>query len=230
MITVLITGANRGIGLEFCKYYLNKGYLVYACCRNKENAKQLTELLNHYPQYLILLELNLEDEESINKLKTHLKDQPIDILINNAGIYSVPGEDDQMSNRAWKAFFQVNSISPYLVAQTLLANIKAGNQKKIINISSNMGSISLDNDGLNVPYRASKAALNAITKSCSVLHKNESLIFISLHPGWVRTDMGGPNGMLSSEESVSAMAPFIDRLTLEDSGKYYSYDGSQLPW
>lgn len=230
MSTILVTGANRGIGFEFCKQYLEKKNKVFACVRNTNTAKDLISLKTCYDDNLSVLSLDLESENNIRNLKCELGDEPIDILINNAGIYSFNMETDHTDGAAWQKIFQTNSIAPYLITHALLNNIELGKQKKIINISSNMGSISLNHDGMNIPYRASKAALNAITKSSAITNMSRKITIIAMHPGWVRTDMGGINGLLSTKESVEAMIAQIDKINLEDSGKYFSYDGKELTW
>lgn len=230
MQTVLITGASRGIGLEFCKQYLADHCQVYACCRHPEKAIALHDLKSKHGEKLHILSLDITIETSISALANELHQQPIDILINNAGMYEIDIATDHLHQSTWQLFFTTNTIGHYLLTQTLLPNVTASETKKIINISSNMGSINLDNNGINVPYRASKAALNAVTKSLSVLHHKENIIFIAMHPGWVRTDMGGPRGNLSVEVSVTLLRQQIDKTTMEDTGKYLSYAGEELPW
>lgn len=230
MTNILITGANRGIGLEFCKQYLRKGNRVYACCRDVSKAMNLQQLKADNSKNLSIIPLDVESYDSIQQLKFSLKNQPLDILINNAGIFSFDLPDYHLQSRIWEKFFRINSIGPYLITQTLLQNLQQGSQKKIINISSDMGSIHLNSNGNFIPYRTSKAALNAITKSLAMENQETAMIFIALHPGWVRTDMGGPNGMLAPEESVAAMMAHIEKLTTAHSGKYYAFDGKELPW
>lgn len=230
MATILITGANRGIGLEFCKQYLQKQYQVFACCRNINTANELIKLKANNPEQLSIIPLDVASESSIKELKNQIGQHSIDILINNAGIYTVLEDNYHLDANAWQKFFMVNSIAPYLITHTLLENCQISSQKKIINITSFMGSISENTDGINVPYRASKTALNALTKSLAIENISHKMIIIAMSPGWVQTDMGGTNAPLSPEESVSAMINQIEKLTPEDSGKFYSYNGREIPW
>ncbi len=230
MPTALITGANRGLGFEFCKQFLNKKYQVYACCRNINNATELQKLKSISHNQLEIIPLDVEAEESINLLNNHIKHQPIDILINNAGIFTDYESDNHLIAKTWQKFFMINSIAPYLITQKLLENCRASDQKKIINITSGLGSIKQNTEGGYDPYRASKAALNAITKSLAIENSSNNIIVIAMSPGWVRTDMGGAGAPLSPEEAVSGIIKQIDKLTAEDTGKFYSYDGRELPW
>lgn len=230
MPTILITGANRGLGLEFCKQYLKKQYQVYACCRHINTANELIKLKSDYPEQLSIIPLDVTSENSIDELKNHINHHSIDILINNAGIYTDNESVHHYDVNTWQKFFMVNSIAPYLITLTLLENCKKSSQKKIININSGLGSISEISDGTNIPYRASKAAQNAITKSLAAENISHKMIIVAMSPGWVRTDMGGVNAPLSPAESVSAMINQIEKLTAKDTGKFYSYNGKEIPW
>lgn len=230
MPTILVTGANRGLGLEFSKQYLNKNYYVYACCRNINRASELQKLKSAYNHQLTIIQLDVESEESIKSLKNYLAQQPIDILINNAGIFTDSDNNNPSNAKAWQKFFMVNSIAPYLITQSLLENCQLSHEKKIINITSGYASISQNTEGGYNPYRASKAALNAITKTLAIENHLHHIIIIAMSPGWVSTDMGGANAPLSPEQSVSAMIKQIEKLNHKDTGKFYSYDGRELPW
>lgn len=230
MHTILITGANRGLGLEFCKQYLKKQYQVYACCRQIDTANDLITLQSNYPELLSIIPLDVTSQNSIDELKNHINNRPIDILINNAGIYTENEHDYHHDANTWQKFFMVNSIAPYFIILSLLENCQKSTQKKIININSGLGSITEISDGTNIPYRASKAAQNAITKSLAAENISHKMIIVAMSPGWVRTDMGGASAPLSPEESVSAMINRIEKLTPNDNGKFYSYNGKEIPW
>jgi NAD(P)-dependent dehydrogenase (short-subunit alcohol dehydrogenase family) len=230
MKTVLITGANRGIGYSFCKHYLEKNMRVIACCRNVKKADKLQELKLAYPDLLVIESLDLCAENSIQNLSHKLQALPVDILINNAGIYRMDDTNYRTSFNAWQMMFVTNTIGPYLMAHALKTNLCLSTEKKIINISSYMASITSNDNGLECPYRASKAALNAITKNLAVEFKADDILCVSLDPGWVRTDMGGPAGLLSADESVRYMTSKIQTLTLCESGQFIQYDGAILPW
>lgn len=230
MASVLITGANRGIGLEFCKQYLEQGYKVFACCRDVSRAEQLKQLQHEFADNMVIITLDVASETSIQQLQASLSNEPVDIVINNAGIFSVNNDNDLLNSKSWQPIFQINAIAPYLLTQLLIDNLIRGHQKKVINISSEMGSISLNHTGGHTPYRASKAALNAITKNLAIEVTDKGITLVAIHPGWVQTDMGGPNGQLSPQASVSAMRELIEKMTLTDSGKFYNYTGEELPW
>lgn len=226
MKTILITGANRGLGLAFTRLFLSKGDTVIACCRD----------ITTHPDFklnttnLLLKSLDVCEPSLIQKLATSVKDFPIDIIINNAGIYHVVGYDYTKQSEPWQKLFMTNAIAPYLLAHALKENLTGSKHKKIINISSFMASITLNNDALECPYRASKAALNMVTKNLSHEFSLDHMIVASLDPGWVQTDMGGPNGLQTAEQSTARMADIIEGLTLADSGKFFSFDGRELPW
>lgn len=230
MTTILITGANRGIGLEFTKQYLSQNYKVLACCRDSSQAEQLKQLQGDFASELLIIELDLNSEASLQQLKTTLAKAPIDIVINNAAIFKLEDAHYQLNSKSWQNFFQTNAIAPYLIAQLLMENIELGTQKKIINISSEMGSMSLNHEGGYTPYRASKAALNAITKNLAIEVKAKHITVVAIHPGWVQTDMGGSNGLLSPAASVAAMRSLIAQFRINDSGKFYDYTGKELAW
>jgi NAD(P)-dependent dehydrogenase (short-subunit alcohol dehydrogenase family) len=230
MNNILITGANRGIGLEFCKQYLNQENYLYVCCRHPDSAEELKSLQKQYPNNLSILKLDVSSETDIHELKNLLANKPIDILINNAGILTKKESGIELDAKSWHTILETNTIAPYLIINTLLENLRLGKQKKIINMSSILGSIALTEDGEYVAYNASKAALNSITKSLSKTHLKDHFTVVCLHPGWVRTDMGGPNAQIDVQKSVSGMIKLISGLSINDSGKFYGYDGKELPW
>lgn len=223
--TVLITGANRGLGLEFAKQYQAKGYKVIATARKPLRATELNTL------GVQVETLDVTNDSSVSQLKARLKNKPIDILINNAGIMGDPRTATilETNPKTMLKTLDVNCVGPYRVTIALLPNLKAGKEKKIINISSQLGSIT-NNSGGYPSYRASKAALNQITKSFSIALKDQKMLFLAMHPGWVRTDMGGSNATFSTKQSISAMIKVIDKVTLKDSGHYLDLNGNTLPW
>lgn len=230
MPTVLITGANRGIGLAFCREFLEKKYEVLACYRELSKAQALKQLALEFSEQLSLFPLDVESEENIHQLAKNLNNKPIDILINNAGFYEFDIKSDHLSIGKWNKFFAVNTIGPYLLTLNLIENLKLGQGKKVINITSFMASIALNDNALNIPYRASKSALNSLTKSLSIAYRNDNVIVTAIHPGWVSTDMGGKDAPLTPEESVKNMVEQIEKLELKNSGKFLSYDGYEVAW
>ena len=238
MPSVLITGANRGLGFGLTKCYADDGWRVYACCRNPDGAADLAALADTSDGAVTLHRMDIEDHGSIDALAASLSGQPIDVLLNVAGYYgkiivSAPGGFQEFGTSdyaEWEKTMRVNVFGPMKMAEALIDNVVASDQKKLVTLSSVAGSIGGNGFGKMYPYRASKSALNAIMKSMSVDLKDKGVIAIPLHPGWVRTEMGGPTADIDSETSTTGMKKVIDELTLADSGKYMVYDGTELPW
>ncbi len=231
MPSILITGANRGLGLEMTKQYLQDGCQVIACCRSPSKASELIDLENKAKGQLRILELDVNDANAISSLPSRLQNQSIDILINNAGILKTLSKNlDDISSEAWLESFRVNTIAPALIAKSLSGLIAAGQQKIIVNLSSHLGSISLASDPTYLLYGSSKAALNYVTKSLAVELKSSGIMVISIHPGWVKTDMGGDNAQLMPAESVAGIRKVLKNLTLKQSGAFYDYSGKIIPY
>lgn len=231
MQTVLITGANRGLGLEFCRQYAEAGWRVIAACRNPSNATQL-ELLSERHQNVRIESLDVANFSEIDALSTRLANESIDILLNNAGIYPDNQEHSfgQLDYPAWLEAFTINSIAPVKLAEALLPHIQRSQKKLIVSISSLMGSMADNHSGGSLLYRSSKASLNAAMKSLSIDLFAQSIGVLILHPGWVLTDMGGKNALIDVKESVTGMRSQIENFTLAQSGSFLKYDGSTLPW
>ncbi|SNS00040.1 NAD(P)-dependent dehydrogenase, short-chain alcohol dehydrogenase family [Methylobacillus rhizosphaerae] len=232
MPNVLITGASRGLGLEFTKQYAQAGWHVLAGCRNPENAEDLLQLATHFKDLISVHKLNVGNFHQIDELAASLDNQPLDILINNAGIYpDSPNQNfSDADYDAWLESFRINSLAPVKMAQAFTPHLKQGRIKKLINMTSKMGSIADNTSGGSYLYRSSKAALNAISKSLSIELAKDGITTLVLHPGWVLTDMGGPNALINAEQSVSGLRQVIDRATLADAGKFIAYDGQEIPW
>jgi NAD(P)-dependent dehydrogenase (short-subunit alcohol dehydrogenase family) len=221
---VLVTGANRGLGLEFVKQLQAKGYELIGTARSPEEAKELKATGARVEQ------LDVTDADSVAALAERLEGVPIDILINNAGMLNRSDSSlDTLDFDVMERTFQVNSMGPLRVTQALLPNLRAGNKKTVVSITSRLGSIELSNGGL-YSYRASKTALNQINKGMSVELAPEGFTCVVMHPGWVRTDMGGENATLTKAESIDGMLTVIEGLTPESTGKFFNYDGAPLPW
>jgi len=227
MATVLITGANRGLELEFCKQYADEGWDVLACCRNPETADKLADI----PQVRVL-PLDVSDFAQIDKLAAQLQDTAIDVLINNAGIYgdSPRRSFGQLDYAAWTQTLTINTQAPVKMAEAFLPHLQRGDKKMLVSISSQMGSIADNGSGGSIVYRTSKAALNAAMKSIAIDLAEQGIGVLVLHPGWVKTDMGGPNALIDAQKSVAGMRQVIARFTLDQSGGFLKYDGSSLPW
>src|SRR5690242_4785335 len=216
MPTALITGANRGIGLEFARQYAADGWDVIATARH--SGPELDAL------GVRVETLDLADADAVAAFHT---DDKLDLFIANAGTSSPKETQGAENARGWQAMMMVNAIAPYQLGKALLATIVDGG--KMIAISSGMGSIG-DNGGGWVPYRTSKAALNMAWSSLALEAKPRGVICVALSPGWVKTDMGGAGAEITPQESVSDMRALIERLTLEQSGHFLRRNGSQLPW
>ena len=222
--TVLITGANRGLGLEFARQFKEKGWKVIGTARKPAEAKELNAL------GIRIEELDVAKVDSIEKLVQRLEKAPLDVVINNAGV--LIGRHDQLEEETQEDMqysFKVNATGPLLVTQALLPNLRRGKRKHIVNISSQLGSIT-NNSGGMYAYRASKAALNQITKSLSIDLKPEGFVCIALHPGWVATDMGGENATYSPSQAVASMIQVITKLNPQVNGQYLDLHGKELPW
>ena len=175
--------------------------------------------------------LDVDDGPQVAALANKLSGQPIDVLINNAGIYGPKGVTrDTVVYDAWGQVFRTNAMSPLAVSAAFAANVAQGGQKKIITLSSIMGSIAENDSSGDFIYRSSKAAVNAVMKSLAGDLKSEGITVVVLHPGWVRTEMGGPDAAIEVPESVTGMRAVIAGLKESDSGRFFNYDGTEIPW
>lgn len=225
---VLITGANRGLGLEFTKQYLADGWNVLACCRHPQSAMQLQALAKDNPS-LKIVSLDVADFAQIDALALQLKDTPIDLLINNAGVYPASSFGD-VDYDDWLEGFKINSMAPLKMAEAFVQQITRSQLKKIATITSKMGSIDDNTSGASYSYRSSKCAVNMVMKSLSIDLKPYGISTIILHPGWVQTDMGGPGGLINVQTSVSGLRKQIADLNLGNTGKFVAYDGQAINW
>ena len=238
MPCIFITGANRGLGLGLVKLYAKNGWDVIASCRNPESSIELKDLANKKNNNIKVYSLDVEDLNSIESLAKELQNKPIDVLLNVAGYYgksivSEPGGLQEFGDTDyddWLRIVKINIFAPMKICESFIQNIELGKQKKIITLSSIIGSIGGNDQGMMYAYRVSKAGVNAIMRSMALDLSSRGIIAIPLHPGWVRTDMGGPDADIDTETSVKGMKNVIDNLKKEDSGRYMVYDGSELPW
>lgn len=226
MNSVLITGANRGIGLEFTRQYLARGEHVIACARTPEQAAEL--LLLQCPQ-LEIITLDVGSEASVLALAEQLEGRSISLYINNAGVYGQKQALDQVDPEEWLKVLWINTIAPLLLTRVLLPYMRRQGAKMVY-LSSKMGSIAENSSGSTYVYRTSKTALNQVVKSLSIDLAAKGIAIAALHPGWVRTDMGGPNGLTDVQTSVSGLIKVVDELNHSTSGRFYNYDGSEIPW
>jgi NAD(P)-dependent dehydrogenase (short-subunit alcohol dehydrogenase family) len=232
MPSVLVTGANRGLGLEFVKQYSADGWRVFACCRSPEESKDLTSLASGTEDRVSLHALDVSQAPSIAALAGELRGEAIDILLNNAGMYGDDSHDDfgKLDYEKWARTFLVNVMGAMMVTEAFVDNVVSSEMRLIAFMSSLMGSIADNGSGGCYMYRSSKAALNAVAKSLSLDLKDRGIKTVILHPGWVKTDMGGANAPLLPPESITGMRKVLEGLRKKDSGKFLSYAGEELPW
>lgn len=223
MSTVLITGAARGLGLEFVKQYAARGWKVHACARSPESLKEVTGNIH-------LHKLEVTDYGAVKALASELKGEAIDVLVCNAGVSgSEAGDLGRIDPKVWRETFEVNALAPLMMAEAFVEQVASSKDRKLIAISSRLGSIT-HNDGARYAYRASKTALNMEWQSLSKDTAARGLICVVLHPGWVQTDMGGKAATLTIAQSVPSMVKVIDGLKPADNGRFLNYDGTELPW
>ncbi|MEM1203964.1 MAG: SDR family oxidoreductase [Acidobacteriota bacterium] len=223
--TWLVTGANRGLGLEICRQLLARGEDVLATARR---PKEATELAALGPRRL--LPLDVGDPVSVADLADALGDDPIDVLVNNAGIGGSGQGIEQLDFAGLERYVSINSLGPLRVTQALLPHLTRGGRRIVASISSNMGSLTNNRDGGAYGYRASKAALNMLNRSLAHELSGRGFVCVVLHPGWVRTDMGGDRAPLSPEESVAGMVRVMDGLGPDLNGAFLDHRGERLPW
>ena len=222
--TVLITGANRGIGLEYARQFAAKGYKVIGTARDPADAKELAAVADRVEP------LDVTDAASVAALAARLDGVAIDILVNNAGMFDRKDVSvDRVDFAMMEQTLAVNTLGPLRVTQALLPNLRAGKRRTIVNMSSQLGSIEQSN-GTWYAYRASKAALNQINKTLSAELAAEGFTCVVLHPGWVRTDMGGAGATYTPQESVRGLITVIEKLAPADNGRFYDFKGNPIPW
>jgi NAD(P)-dependent dehydrogenase (short-subunit alcohol dehydrogenase family) len=226
MPTLLLSGANRGIGLEYARQYLADGWRVHACCRFPDRAKELKSLEGD----LQVHKMDVTDALQVANLARELREEPLDLLINNAGVYGARSGFGSQDFDAWTETLQINLLGPLRVVEAFLPLLEKAEKPCIVNMSSRLGSIGLNQGGGSYPYRTSKAALNMVTKNLSVDLADKGVIVISVHPGWVETDMGGASAPVSVEDSVSGLRTLIGALEPGQSGGFFTYEGEELPW
>lgn len=226
--TVMITGANRGIGLELVKQYAKEGWHVIACCRTPDQADNLNSLAG---EAVKVHQLDVCSASSVAALSETLQDRAIDHLYNCAGIFgprvSTFGHVDF---DAWEQVMRTNTMSPLRVSEAFNNQVYRSKKRVIINITSKMGSIADNSSGGSYIYRSSKAALNMVSMSMAHDLAARGIIVVAMHPGWVKTDMGGPNALITTQESVANIRRVIANIKSEESGSFFNYDGTPIPW
>jgi NAD(P)-dependent dehydrogenase (short-subunit alcohol dehydrogenase family) len=229
--SVLVTGANRGLGLEFVRQYAAAGWRVYAGCRTPAAARALGALAGDSGRRVTVHALDVRDRAGIRALAAELSGQPVDVLLNNAAIWGSAGQGlGQLDDRVWAEVLDVDVLGPARVTEAFVANVAASARKTVVVLSSRLASIASNDSGGRYMYRSAKAGVNAVVRSLAVDLAPRGVVCVALSPGWVRTDMGGPQAPLSPEDSVAGMRRVIDGLDLAQTGRFLVYDGSTLPW
>lgn len=228
--SILITGASRGIGLEMAAQFAADGWQVLACCRAPDKAAQLQALRDANPAVEIYA-LDVTDYGQMAGLARELADRPIDILLSNAGIYGPRNSGfGEVEAGAWRQVLEVNTIAPLMLVQAFVEQVAASSQKLVAIISSKVGSIGDNRGGGGYIYRSSKTAVNQVVKSLSIDLAGRGISVISLHPGWVKTDMGGANAEISTRQSVAGLKATLQTAGQAQSGRFIDYDGSAIEW
>lgn len=226
MPTVLITGANRGLGLEFTKQYAAEGWKVLATCRDPETAEDLKSVTGD----VTIIKMDVIDSLSVAAAAQSLQGTAIDVLLNNAGVMGPRDSFPELDSLEWMGVMQVNIVAPLMVSQAFVEHVALSEQKRIATVSSKMGSIGDNSGGGQYVYRSSKAGLNAALVSLAIDLAPREISVGIMHPGWVRTDMGGPDGLIDPPESIRGMRSVINTLDSETTGRFWNYDGTEIPW
>lgn len=232
--TFLITGANRGIGLAVTKVLLSQGDKVFAACREPQKAAELNVLKKNNADNLELVPLEVASDSSAAdafKLVSG-KTKHLDVVFNNAGIQAQPynAHLEQVELSKMRESFEVNTLGPLRVSRTFLPLLRKASNPRIINMTSGLASLSGKSEGAFYPYGVSKAGLNMLTRTMAFDLQNEKVVVVCLDPGWVKTDMGGPNAPLNPEESATAIAKTLKGLTLKQTSLFLYNDGKELKW
>ena len=226
METVIITGANRGIGLALTSRFLRAGKRVIGACRNPGTFEFGDDRSN-----LDVVKLDVTDGEAVSRFVSDLSGDVVDVLLNNAGV--IGGDTKSVENvdyDAWREAFEVNTLAPFRLAVSLRANLQRSPRPRIVTISSQMGSLDRKSGPGNYAYQGSKAAVNKVMQALASEFHGDGIVVCPVHPGWVRTDMGGPSAEISAEESASALFDLVESLTIGDTGQFWTWEGKRHPW
>lgn len=242
MPSVLVTGANRGIGLEFARQYLAEGWQVYAACREPARAPRLDALAGAAGDRFVTLQMDVTDAAQVKAAAERLKGEPLDVLINNAGVVekifygsgAYEGKDDpdlrNYDYDGWLEVLNINLLGPARVCGAFVDNLAAGTRPVGVVMGSTLSSLSTTWQAGRYAYRTSKAALNMLMRSAGEWYETRGIILVSISPGWTRTEMGGPKATNSAEQSAAGVRAVIAGLTKQDAGKFFNFDGKPMPW
>ena len=229
MPSILITGANRGLGLEFVRQYAGAGWRVFATARNPDRARELADLAVGQPS-ISVHPLEVTDAASVRSLARELAQEPLDTLICNAGVMGPAAQDlGAIDFDGMLETLNINAVAPLRIAEAFVENVAKSQRKLIVGITSGMGSIA-DSSGGDYAYRASKAALNMSFHNLALDLRSRGIISVVINPGWVQTDMGGSNAPVAVGDSIAAMRRVFDKVTISDSGKFLDYKGGTWAW
>lgn len=232
MCNILITGSNRGLGLEWVRQYASEGCRVFAACRHPCEANDLQSLVDKHDKVSIH-RMDVTKPDEINALAVDLLEQPIDILINNAGIYLEKYWDvglRKLNYQDWIKTFEVNTLGPVRVTEAFMDNIARSSRRQVVVTSTHMASIADIAEPGAYYYRSTKAALNAVMEGLSHELEEKKVGLLILHPGHVQTRMGGGGTSLMPPESVRGMRALVDQFTMKNTGRFFRYDGLEMPW
>jgi NAD(P)-dependent dehydrogenase (short-subunit alcohol dehydrogenase family) len=231
MPSTLITGSNRGLGLEFARQYAADRWQVYATCRNPNSASELRKLADASDQNVQVLALDVTDLASIKAAAAALDGQAIDLLLNNAGVGGPRGQTiGNIDYDAWAKVLDVNTMGPLRVSEAFVENVARSERKLVVTLTSGMGSIGDNTSGGAFAYRSSKAAVNMVMRSLAIDLAPRGITCLVINPGWVQTDMGGPHGTQTPAEHISKLRRLIEDLGPEHSGKFFNHDGRVFAW
>ena len=229
--TTLITGANRGLGLEFARQYAADGWQVYAACRNPKSASELHGLADARGHSLQILALDVTKPASVKAAAAKLDGRAIDLLLNNAGVGGTRGQTiGNIDYKAWAKVLDVNTMGPLRVSEAFVDHVARSGRKLIVTLTSGMGSIADNTSGGSFAYRSSKAAVNMVMRSLAIDLAPRGITCVVVNPGWVQTDMGGPNANLTPAESITRLRRLFDSLGPAQSGKFFNHDGREYAW
>jgi NAD(P)-dependent dehydrogenase (short-subunit alcohol dehydrogenase family) len=215
----------------FAKQYAVEGWRVIACCRKPEDAIALKKLAPSARDMVSVIAMDVADNDTVRNAALTLKDVVVDILINSAGIAGVPQQSTgKIDYASWARVLDVNTMGPLRVLEAFTDNLARSERRLVVTITSGMGSLADNTSGGSIAYRSSKAAVNMVMRSAAIDLAPRGITCVLINPGWVKTDMGGPDATLSPQQSVSAMRRLIETLGPNDSGKFYNYDGREYPW
>lgn len=224
MPTILITGAGRGLGLELARQFAAAGWETLGTVRDLAKGAAM-------PKGSQTFLCDVTDRAALARLARDLKDKPIDVLFCNAGMFGKRGQGvGSVDYDIWAEVMRVNLLAPMACVEALVDRVAASTRRQIVMMSSRLGSIGANATGGEVVYRSSKAALNAVTKSLSIDLRSRGITIVAVHPGWVKTDMGGSGADLTPEQSVAGLKRVVEGLTPASTGRFFNYDGAEIPW